>query len=387
MPTPNQRPIRIAVVGAGLITQAVHLPALQLLAPRFDLATVCDLSIERAAAVAAGVGDAVRAAGRYADVLEDDSIEAVLLATSGTQAAQAAAALVAGKHVLAEKPLCLTRAEADDLERTATSRQRVLQVGYMKMYDPAVSAARHELDRLGEPTLIRITVLHPATAPQVAHVPVVPAGEIDRSALHAAQAHERDRTRDAVGDVPAEIGAYYRDILQGSVIHELSVLRGLGVPLPDRFDDADVWPWPVTGELPSLLARATIGERTRLVLSWNWLPDYPAYREEVAVFSRNGCVRVDLAVPYRVDSRSTVHVERGGHGPAAPDGDHDDERTSPNGYLAQLEAFAASVRDGAPVIADTAGAAADTRCLQSLLVAVADAVGVTVGGEAAAAIV
>ncbi|MGA4538762.1 Gfo/Idh/MocA family protein [Uniformispora flossi] len=382
---PVRQPVRLAVVGAGTISQSVHLPAVHRLAALFELAAVCDLSPSRAAAVAARNGVGVRGTSDYAEILAAPDVDAVLLATPGTHARDARAALEAGKHVLAEKPLCLTTAEAAELGALAESNGLVLQVGYMKMYDPLTEVAAAELAALDTPRTVRVTVLHPADEPQVEHLRMAtPADDADMSVVEAAMAYEAERTAEALGDVPAELARYYRDVLNGSVIHELSVLRALGFTLPDTFETAELWPWPVDGEPPCLLATAPLGAdgAARLVLNWNWLPDHPDYGEEIAVLARDGRLHLDMAAPYLTDVRSSLRVER------AADGVRRDSvvRTGyDTGFVRQLEEFAYAVRDGAPVRSGAAGAAEDIRCLQALLAALAARAGVTVGGEAGGA--
>lgn len=387
---PETSPVRIAVVGAGTITQSVHLPALRRLTGALRLTAVCDLSPTRAARVAAEAGEGVRPFHDLETLLADTSEQApdaVLLATPGTHAEAARAALRAGKHVLAEKPLCLTVAEAEELAALAEERGRVLQVGYMKLYDPVLPAAAEELARLDTPRTVRVTVLHPADEPQVAHLRMGPPDtDVDTSVIEAAARYEAARTAEALGEgIPEELGAYYREVLNGSVIHELSVLRGLGLGLPRTFDSARLWPWPVSGEPPCLLADGELPGGARLVLNWNWLPDHPEYGEEIAVLARDGRLRLDMAAPYLVDVRSRLHVER-----ADQDGQAGGLRSSARvlpgydtGFVRQLEAFAASVTEGAPVLSGAAGAAEDIRALQALLAALARAQGHKVGGEAA----
>ncbi|MFE3203363.1 Gfo/Idh/MocA family protein [Embleya sp. NPDC059237] len=380
---PVSEPVRLAVVGAGTITQSVHLPAIRRLGDVVTTAVVCDLSPSRAASVAAGTGAGVRAETDYARVLADPDVDAVLVATPGTHARDARAALLAGKHVLAEKPLCLTVAEADELGALAAERGLVLQVGYMKMYDPITALAAAELNTLDTPRTVRVTVLHPADEPQVAHLRMPPpADDADGAVIAEAIRYEADRTLDALGEVPAELGRYYREVLNGSVIHELSLLRALGFTLPTSFDTADLWPWPVEGEPPCLLASAPLGidGAARLVLNWNWLPDHPEYGEEVAVLARDGRLRLDMAAPYLVDVRSTLRVER------AHDGASRDSLVRSGydtGFVVQLAEFAASITHGAPVRSTASGAAEDVRCLQALIAAIARRADVRVGGEAA----
>jgi len=382
---PETSPVRIAVVGAGTITQSVHLPALKRLGRSLRLTAVCDLSPTRAARVAAEAGDGVRAFHELDALLADADVDAVLLATPGTHAAAARAALEAGKHVLAEKPLCLTVAEAEELSMLAAERELVLQVGYMKLYDPVLPAAARELAQLDTPRTVRVTVLHPADEPQVEHLRMGPPDtDVDASVLDEAQAYEAARTADALGDVPEELGAYYRDVLNGSVIHELSVLRGLGLGLPRAFAAAKLWPWPVAGEPPCLLADGELPGGARLVLNWNWLPDHPEYGEEITVLARDGRLHLDMAAPYLVDVRSTLRVEKAAKDGSGLRSDCAVRAGYDTGFVCQLEAFAASVADGAPVLSDAAGAAEDVRALQALLAALAAAQGVEVGGEAAA---
>ncbi|MFF4758277.1 Gfo/Idh/MocA family protein [Streptomyces sp. NPDC001292] len=378
---PSHPPVRLAVIGAGTISQSVHLPAVQRLGALFQTAVVCDLSPSRAAAVAARCGVGVRATHSYESVLADDTVDAVLLATPGTHAQAARAALEAGKHVLAEKPLCLTVAEAEELGALAEAKGLVLQVGYMKMYDPLTEVAAAELAELDTPRTVRVTVLHPADEPQVEHLRLAPpAADADTSVIAESLAYEDARTLDALGEVPAELGRYYRDVLNGSVIHELSVLRALGLTLPTTFDSAQLWPWPVEGEPPCLLATAPLGDGARLVLNWNWLPDHPEYGEEIAVLARDGRLRLDMAAPYLVDVRSTLRVERA---EGAMRRDTTARHGYDTGFVRQLEEFAAAVQGDAPVRSGAAGAAEDVRCLQALVAALAARAGITVGGEAA----
>jgi predicted dehydrogenase len=372
--------VRVAVVGAGVISQAVHLPAARRLAAEVELVTAYDLSPARTAHVCAAYG--LRAAASFDEVLDADDVDAVMIATPGSHARLTRAALSAGKHVLAEKPLALTVEDSQELEKLAADRGLVLQVGYMKMYDPAVLAANAQLDAIGELGLARITVLHPADRPQVEHVRVRPFDDVDPAATEAALANEDRSTRRALGDAPAEVAQLYRGVLTASLSHELSVLRALGVPLPTRFSHVELWPWPTTTSPPSLLATAPLASGARLVLSWNWLPDHPEYREEVAFLGARGRLHLDMAPPYLLEERSTLRLER-----VDADDGHTEEVVQRAGrdsaFVHQLARFVRAVRGEEPVHSTASGAAEDLRCLQALVVALGAQRGFTVGGEAA----
>jgi predicted dehydrogenase len=140
------KPLGVAVVGAGywgpnLVRNFRALPA-------FDLAWVCDLSSERALQ-AIGPRSTVRATGSLDDVLGDPEIDAVAVATpAGTHTEVVLACLDAGKHVLVEKPLATSVAEAEKLVHAAEQRGLVLMCDHTYCYTPAVRKVR-ELSRLG----------------------------------------------------------------------------------------------------------------------------------------------------------------------------------------------------------------------------------------------
>src|SRR5439155_806010 len=91
-----------------------------------ELAWLCDISEEQRARFSTRYPEA-RLTGDFDEMLADDSLEAVIVATPVvTHAELARRALEAGKHVLVEKPPALTGAEVEDLVATAEERGRVL---------------------------------------------------------------------------------------------------------------------------------------------------------------------------------------------------------------------------------------------------------------------
>jgi len=83
----------------------------------------------------------IRTTDRLEAVLADPAIDGVVLATPApTHHPLARQALEAGKHVMVEKPLALSQREADDLAKLAVARERILMVGHILVYHPAVEA-------------------------------------------------------------------------------------------------------------------------------------------------------------------------------------------------------------------------------------------------------
>src|SRR5438094_4644276 len=83
----------------------------------------------------------------YAEVLRDDSINAVAIATPAeTHAAMVRQALLADKDVFIEKPLCLSVPEGEKLVALARDRKRVLMVGHLLWYHPAILKLKELID-------------------------------------------------------------------------------------------------------------------------------------------------------------------------------------------------------------------------------------------------
>ncbi len=129
-------PLRLAVVGAGRLGR-FHA---QKLAARNDvkLAAVVDPAPGNRQQVAAECGAEARA--DYHGLL-DQIDAAVIAAPTSLHHAVASDFLEAGIHLLVEKPLCATHADADRLTAIARRRNVVLQVGHVERFNPAFDAA------------------------------------------------------------------------------------------------------------------------------------------------------------------------------------------------------------------------------------------------------
>jgi predicted dehydrogenase len=381
-----ETPVRIGVVGLGLIAQSVHLPNLRTLRNEFTVTHVCDASRQLAETIADELPGKVNVSSDWHDVCADDSLDAVLLLTPGGHGEVALGALGAGKHVLAEKPLCVSQAEATELDEAARRVGRVLQVGYMKMYDPIITRANRELEALGPLRVVRVTVLHPSDEAQFDHVTLWRFADADPDLIASSDSYAATRTAEAIGgDAPAGLAQLYNDVLLGSVIHEFSLLRALHVALPTTFDFVDSRPLAVdeVGTAPPcLVAVADLGHGAQLQLAWNWVPDYPEYTEEVDVFGPQGRLKLSMPGPYLPAHRARMRVEQLSGAERVSSSYRSGHTT---GFVRELQAFAQSVTAGRPVLSDAAGAREDLRCAQALVGALASRFGAKLGGEAAAA--
>ncbi len=173
--------VRIGVIGCGMIAQVMHLHYLRELDDRFDLAAVCDISPGTVQAAAARF-HVPHATTSVRDLLEQP-LDAVMVLTAGSHAPYALAALRRGLHAFVEKPLCFTLREADELIEAARARERVLQVGYMKRYDPAYQRLRELLPLIGSLRSVSIQVLHPREERYLEHYPLTLARDVPPDVL------------------------------------------------------------------------------------------------------------------------------------------------------------------------------------------------------------
>jgi UDP-2-acetamido-3-amino-2,3-dideoxy-glucuronate N-acetyltransferase len=141
-PSDLSNPPRVAVLGAGywgknLVRNFRALGA---------LAAVCDPS-EGVRRALHDQDPSCRVLASHEEALHDTGIDAVAIATPAeTHGALVGDALRAGKDVLVEKPLCLSLPEGEALAALARERGRILMVGHLLWYHPAVLELKRMID-------------------------------------------------------------------------------------------------------------------------------------------------------------------------------------------------------------------------------------------------
>ncbi|HET7169429.1 MAG TPA: Gfo/Idh/MocA family oxidoreductase [Candidatus Limnocylindrales bacterium] len=149
----DAHPIRIGLVGAGAISTQ-HLEAIAAL-DGLELAGVVSSSEERARAV--GEAHGVPWSTRLEDLLDRPDVDAVTIATpSGLHPSQALAALRSGKHVIVEKPIALSVADAQAVVTTGRKRGLVVATISQRRFESAVRTLKAAVDAnaLGRRSLI-----------------------------------------------------------------------------------------------------------------------------------------------------------------------------------------------------------------------------------------
>ena len=304
--------LRMGVVGAGHFGR-YH--ALKVAASaRAELSGIHDPDEERARAVGWEAG----AESLGFDALLDASDALVIAAPAEMHHPLASAALRAGKHVLVEKPIASTLAEADELAALASERGLVLQVGHLERFSAAYGALA---GRMGTPLYNEATRIAPFK-PRGTDVSVILDLMIHDLDLILAMVDSPIETVDAVG---AAVASQHEDIANARI----------------RF---------VNGAVATITA-SRISARTE---------------RRMRLFAQDGYMAVDFA------NRAVTIVARGRGKPVPGVEGFGVEEVSwqdQDSLAAEHAAFVASVLDGAPVLVD---AAAGRRALAAAL-AVADA--------------
>jgi scyllo-inositol 2-dehydrogenase (NAD+) len=215
--------LRVGLVGAGR-AGAVHAANLADYVARAEVAVVVDERREAAEELAGSFG-----AAAFVD-LEDalGRVDAFVISTpTFTHRELAVRAAEAGKHIFCEKPMALTVAECDEMTAAADGAGVLLQIGFMRRFQPEFVEARRRIEAgdVGAPMVIKSLTRGPGLPPPWAW-------DIERSngMLAEVNSHDFDCVRWLAG---AEIERVYAEVthLKG---------RERGVDVDDFYDSAVV---------------------------------------------------------------------------------------------------------------------------------------------------
>jgi len=151
--------IQIGLIGAGNIAQNAHIPS-YLNNCGVKLAGVYDINAARSLAVAEKFG--MKNHASLESLLSDDTIDAVSVCTwNNAHAVSAIEACRAGKHVLCEKPMSMTVAEALAMEAAAKDSGKVFMMGFVNRFKTQADIITEMRDKgeFGEIYYARTTIL------------------------------------------------------------------------------------------------------------------------------------------------------------------------------------------------------------------------------------
>ena len=139
----------IGIIGTGMVGQMCHL-ANFVSNPACRVVAIADLRPDLVAAAAAKFGIS-RVYHSHRQLLDDPGVSAVDVVTRRRATGPIVLeALGCGRHVLSEKPMAYTRAQATSLVNAARAGNLVYSIGYMKRHDAGVARAMSLLEKLRE---------------------------------------------------------------------------------------------------------------------------------------------------------------------------------------------------------------------------------------------
>lgn len=225
--------LKVGLVGLGEVAQVIHLPILQQYSDLFEIAAICDISQELLTAL--GERYNVPAAHRYTDyhdIAAQKDLDAMLVLNSDEYHADSAlAALQHGKHVLVEKPMCLTRKEAKAIIKGRDEAGVQVMVGYMRRYAPAFVQALEQVRTLEQINYARVRDIIGQNAQFVEQSStVLRPKDIPQQAMHDRAERASRLVKEAIGAASPQLDRTYR-LLCGLSSHDLSAMRELlGMP-------------------------------------------------------------------------------------------------------------------------------------------------------------
>ncbi len=335
--------LRVGLVGAGLVGQAEHAFYLWEERDRFDFAGLADASPTVRAAVGARYGVPTLSAD-FAG-LGPAKLDALLIAAPDPFHPElAVAALEGGLHVMCEKPLALSVAGCDRIAAARDRSGKVMQVAYMKRYDPSYRRALDFLpERIEDVKLISVEVNDPDQQPFVAHLPMTVPDDIPAPLREDFRAKNTAQLREAAAGVSlTEIGA--RALGGGflsSLVHDVAVVHGMLDHMSVEF--------PATAEHGAIFdegrgVQLAVGlpGGGRISMTHLALAGVPDYTERIAVYCTDRIIELVFPSPYLRHLPTRLRVLT--RGPGAPHELHSEEfRTSyEESFRDELRAFHAA---------------------------------------------
>jgi len=310
--------LRIGVIGCGAIAQIMHIPYL-IEHERFQVVSICDAYEP----VLNEVADRYQVEKRYVDyhdLLANDNLDAVVICHAGSHRDTVIAAIEADKHVFVEKPLTWSLHETEEVAEVVRRSDRILQMGYHKLYDPAFTYFKEQIEQMQDIGIVRITVLHPVNAlgfsphrirrgnGKIVHGHVDPGTWEEQRAgqLQASSGALKAIVDEALGENKdnSDVRLAYGTIVS-SLIHQIYTMYGL-FGEPEKVISTDIW-----REGFSIHSVIQYPKGLRVMMDWHFLSNLKDYDEEYAIYGNYDRVMLNFPSPYFRNFPSPVTIQGG----------------------------------------------------------------------------
>ena len=347
--------LRIGVVGAGLIGQVEHIPNLQRLSAQYQIAGIADASPRMRAELERR---GLRAFADYRQLLEAE-LDAILVSAPDPYHLEITlAALERGVHVFCEKPICFAAEDARKIIQARDRTGKVVQVGYMKRFDPSYEMLRDLLPKDGAGLrFISVEVQDPDFWPFNQHQgEFVKSDDVSPELIADARARREEQVKRATGRVltGAEMWGFTNSYCS-SLIHDINAVHGLldvmGLETGKVIGAAFFAGGDGGHGSVRLKGRDAIWQMTHL-----FVPKVADYRERISLYFDDAVFELTFPSPYLNHFPTRLTVARS-EGSVWRQTEHRGSYEEP--FVRELIAFWKSVTRGEPVRNSVEDAARD----------------------------
>lgn len=322
--------VRWGILSTADIGRYQVVPAIQQ-AERCDVVAIASRSLDTAEEVAGELG-IERAYGSYGQLLHDPDIDAVYIPLPNHMHAEwTIAAAANGKHVLCEKPIALSVAEAESMAQACNEAGVILREAFMYRFHPTWQAARRLVDegRIGEVKAIDSWFSYFNDDPENIRNILDYGG----GALMDIGCYSIHQSRMLMGEEPTSIKAS----VQRDPVMDIDVLTAGVLEFGER------------------VATFSCSIRTE--------PN-----QRVDIYGTRGRISIEIPFNIPVDQPTRISLIAGGNPPTAPAAEIF-EFDPVNQYSLQAQAFAAAVLDGESVPDSGIAVADNMRVIERVLAA------------------
>jgi len=334
--------LRVGVLGAGMIAQIEHVPNLLQLREKFDLLRVADPSPSARDFMVDHFG--VPVCADLGSLLEERLDAIVIAGPDFMHAAAIERSLQAGLHVFCEKPACYSVDDVDRLIAARDQAQKVVQIGYMKRFDPSVELLLEHLAADGQGLRhISVVVNEPAAMFQMAHHPSCLKADLPQDDRDQGRQEMRRQIEAALGFVPTPtLERGFANAFCSSLIHDVNLVH----LLLDRMSISDAVPISASifaggeggGASVSLMGGSALWQMAHVLA-----PRLAEYRERISLIFEDRMIDLTFPAPYLNNQATDLIVHRS-------KGELYEQVLARRGfaepYLLELEAFWASCVTG-----------------------------------------
>ena len=316
---------RIGIIGGGQIVQRRHLPEI-MDNEKAEVGAICDVVPERVAELARKYN--CKAYTDWRELIQDPTLDAVIVAaTNTTHAEMTIAALKAGKHVMCEKPMATSLADAELMMKTSEETGKMLFVAQNQRLAGAHIRAKKILQSgaLGKVITFKSTFGHPGC---------------DRWAAEKKKTWFFQKSQSYFGCL-ADLGIHKIDVVRWIMDDEYTEVFAKVETLNKTYDDGT----PIDVEDNAVMVLKTAkGATGTITVSWT----YEFEDGSTVFYCENGVMTIYGDSPYQI-----VIKRNDGTADYLVEGDLPNNITQTKSGI--IDAFVASLGNGTPLISGKDG--------------------------------